>query len=195
MIKYSIDYCYKILDISRHYDETIISNNAEEWKKAMEAEIQTWKENYTFELTTVPRGASLIEGRRVYNIKEQDNSQCKFKAIFVAKGYSQIQDHDYRETFSPTARLTSVRFLMQLCAQYDYFVYQMDVKTAYLNALTDYELYLAQPSGYVENDKSVRKLKKSLYGLNSQEEIRILYCIIIFLISILLNVQVIIVFN
>ena len=97
------------------------------------------------------------------------NNEEQFKARYVAKGYSQVHDIDYHETFSPTARVTSIRMLMQLAAQYDLTVHQMDVKTAYLNAPIDCELYVEQPEGFVtvgENgEKLVLKLKKSLYGL------------------------------
>ena len=105
----------------------------------------------------------------MYAVKLGPNGEEKYNARFVAKGYSQIPDIDYHETFSPTARLTSVRMLMQLAVQSDLVVHQMDVKTAYLNAPIDCEIYVEQPEGFEqegENDeKLVGKLHKSLYGL------------------------------
>ncbi len=87
----------------------------------------------------------------------------------MAKGYSQLADIDYQETFSPTARITSVRTLLQLAVQEDMIVHQMDVKTAYLNAPIDCEIFMEQPEGFVKTgengEKLVCKLKKSLYGL------------------------------
>ena len=87
----------------------------------------------------------------------------------MAKGYSQVPDIDYHETFSPTARVTSVRMLMQIAVQDDLLVHQMDVKTAYLNAPIDCEIYIEQPDGYEVYDKGgeklVCKLNKSRYGL------------------------------
>ena len=92
----------------------------------------------------------------------------RFKARYVAQGYSQQPGSDYTETFAPTPKMSSVRMLMQIAAQFDFMVHHMDVKTAYLNAPIDAEIYLSQPQGYVEYDKDLKlvcKLRKSLYGL------------------------------
>jgi len=73
------------------------------------------------------------------------------------------------KTFAPTARITSIRMLLQIAVQYGLTVHQMDVKTAYLNAPIDCETYVDQPEGFEvrspSNEKFVCKLKKSLYGL------------------------------
>jgi len=82
---------------------------------------------------------------------------------------TQTEGVDYHETFAPTANFTSVRILMQLAAQYDLILHQMDVKTAYLNAPLDCEILLEQPEGFEiassSDDVLVYKLKKSFYGL------------------------------
>ena len=87
----------------------------------------------------------------------------------VAKGYSQVRGVDYNETFAPTANFTSVRCLMQIAAQHDLILHQMDVKTAYLHAPIDCELYMEPTEGFeVSSDcgeRLVYKLNKSLYGL------------------------------
>ena len=92
-----------------------------------------------------------------------------YKARYVAKGYSQVKDIDHHETFSPTASLTSVRALKQIAAQHNLTLHQMDVKTAYLNAPIDCEIYLEQPEGFETPSNSdkrlVYRLNKSLYGL------------------------------
>ena len=82
------------------------------------------------------------------------NGEEKYKARFVAKGYSQIPNVDYHETFSPT----SVRMLMQLAVQDNLVVHQMDVKTAYLNAPIDCEIYIEQPERFEQQDKNGVKL-------------------------------------
>jgi hypothetical protein len=88
------------------------------------------------------------------------------KARYVAKGYSQIPEIDYQETFAPTARMSSIRTLLQRVVQNDMIIHQMDVKTTYLNAPIDCELYMEQPEGFEEHgEKLVCKLNKSLYGL------------------------------
>ena len=105
----------------------------------------------------------------VYVLKLSPNGEEKYKARFVAKGYSQIAEVDYHQTFSPTAQLTSVRILMRLAVQYNLSVHQIDVKSVYLRAPIDCELFVEQPKGFSTTDKYgkhlVYKLKKSLYGL------------------------------
>ena len=80
-----------------------------------------------------------------------------------------MKNVDYQETFAPTANFTSVRTVMQLAAQNDLILHQMDVKTAYLNAPIDCEIYMEQPEGFAipsnSEDVLVCKLNKSLYGL------------------------------
>ena len=105
----------------------------------------------------------------MYAVKHGQDGDVKFKARFVAKGYSQQANVDYHQTFSPTAHITSVRMLQQLSVEHGLTVHQMDVKSAYLNADIDCELYVEQPEGYEvlgdDGQKLYCKLNKSLYGL------------------------------
>ena len=98
----------------------------------MDAEVDALNDNETYELTTLPEGRTAVGGRWVYAVKMGPNAEEQYKARFVAKGYAQIPNIDYHETFSPTARLTSIRMLMQIAIQEDMIIHQMDVKTAYL---------------------------------------------------------------
>ena len=166
----SIDYCYKVSAFPQNYKEAIQSPESEHWKNAMEDEINSLKENNTFTLTTLPEGRKIVGGRWVYTVKENPNDPNKtYKARYVAKGYSQVKGVDYEDTFAPTANFTSIRILMQLAAQYDLILHQMDVKTAYLNAPIDCEIFMEQPEGFEVhsscNEVLVYKLNKSLYGL------------------------------
>ena len=65
-----------------------------------------------------------------------------YKARLVAKGFQQIQDVDYEETFSPVVMLKSVRILLAIAAYYDYEIWQMDVKTAFLNGHLSEDVYM-----------------------------------------------------
>ena len=168
----TIDFCYKMCNVNvpQSYEEAMKTVDAPMWKCAMDEEMNSLLENDTFSVTTLPDDKSKIKGRWVYSTKEGPNGNIsKYKARYVAKGYSQDYGSDYTETFSPTARMTSVRMLMQIAAQKDLLVHQMDVKSAYLNAPIDCEVYLEQPKGYetfsTKGEKMVYKLKKSLYGL------------------------------
>ena len=89
-----------------------------------------------------------------------------FKARLVAKGYRQKQGIDYDETFSPVVMLKSIRILLAIAAHYDYEIWQMDVKTAFLNGNLVEDVYMTQPEGFESNDvKKVCKLQRSIYGL------------------------------
>ena len=166
----TLHYVYGVnLDLPTTYNEAINSKNVEEWKTAMDNEIRALEDNDTFELTSAPPDRKVVGGRWVYVIKSGLNDIKEFKARYVAKGYSQIPEIDYSETFSPTAKITSIRLLIQLAVQMNLKVHQMDVKSAYLNAPIDKEIFVEQPQGYEikgkNNETLVWKLKKSLYGL------------------------------
>ena len=165
----SVDFCYKTCGDPQNYREAIDSPQHQNWKQAMDDEIKSLQENNTYELVNLPEGKTPVGGRWVYVTKEDAKGMKSFKARYVAKGYTQVQGIDYKETFSPTANITSVRALMQIAAQNDLIVHQMDVKTAFLHAPIDEEIYMEQPEGFVvkssSGDQFVYKLKKSLYGL------------------------------
>ena len=135
----------------------------------MNKEMQSLEENKTFSLTKLPPDKQAAGGRWVYALKSDIDGSDNYKVRFIAKGYSQKPATDYEVTFSPTADMTSVRVIMQKAAQEDLILHQMDVKTAYLHAPIDCELYIEQPEGYEKKsetgEKLVCKLKKSLYGL------------------------------
>lgn len=83
-----------------------------------------------YELTTLPKGKTFVGSRMAYTIKCIKNGDEQYRARFVAQGYSQTHEIDYNETFFPTARLSSVRTLIQLTIQHNLSLHQMDVKTS-----------------------------------------------------------------
>lgn len=164
----NIDYCYRLVcNVPLTFREAVASNDSKEWINAMAAEMQSLRDNETFTLTSLPEGKEAVGGRLVYAIKNNIDGSYKYKARYVAKGYSQKMGVDYEETFSPTANLTSIRVLMQKAAQDNQVLHQMDVKTAYLHAPIDCEIFMERPEGFeVKTRKDlVYKLNKSLYGL------------------------------
>jgi hypothetical protein len=96
-----------------------------------------------------------------------DGTIEKYKARLVGKGYTQKEGEDFFDTYSHVARMTTIRVLLSLVASYGLLVHQMDVKTAFLNAELDEEIYMEQPDGFVVKgqESKVCKLLKSLYGL------------------------------
>ena len=89
------------------------------------------------------------------------------KARLVTKGFRQVQEVDYDETFSPVVMLKSVLIMLAIVAFYDYEIWQIDVKTAFLTGFLEEELYMMQPEGFVDPKGANRvcNLKRSIYGL------------------------------
>ncbi|GJS15721.1 retrotransposon protein, putative, ty1-copia subclass, partial [Tanacetum coccineum] len=96
-----------------------------------------------------------------------DGAVHTYKAHLVEKGYTQTSEIDYEETFSPVADIRAIRILIAIAAFYDYEIWQMDVKTAFLNGYLSEEVYMEQPKGFVNQKypNQVCKLKRSIYGL------------------------------
>ncbi len=169
-VQINIDYCYRVTcNIPVTFTEAVTSDRSNEWVTAMDEEMQSLRENHTFTLSSLPEGKKAVGGRWVYAIKNNIDGSEKCKARYVAKGYSQKRGVDYEETFSPTANLTSIRVIIQKAVQENLILHHMDVKTAYLNAPIDHEIYIEQPEGYEvksgTNAKLVCRLERSLYGL------------------------------
>jgi hypothetical protein len=89
------------------------------------------------------------------------------KSRLVAQGYSQKEEIDYEETFAPVARLEAIRILLAFSVAKGFKLYQMDVKSAFLNGFLEEEMYVMQPPGFesVEFPHKVYRLRKALYGL------------------------------
>ena len=97
--------------------------------------------------------------------EDQLGNIIKFKARLVAKGYEQLKGTDFFDTFSPVARLTSIRTLQSLSALRGMCIHQMDVNTAFLNAIVNEDIYMYTPDGLTTPPGHILKLNKALYGL------------------------------
>ncbi|KAL0378046.1 UNVERIFIED_CONTAM: Retrovirus-related Pol polyprotein from transposon TNT 1-94 [Sesamum radiatum] len=140
----------------------------EVWVQAMKEEIKMIEKNDTWELAERPKDKEVIGVKWIYKTKlNADGSIQKHKARLVAKGYSQLPGIDYTETFAPVARLDTIRALVAIAANKKWKIYQMDVKSAFLNGYIDEEIYVEQPQGFVAKgcEEKVLRLKKALYGL------------------------------
>ncbi|CAL1391452.1 unnamed protein product [Linum trigynum] len=140
----------------------------EKWRKAMKEEIRALIENETWEIVPKPMNAQPISCKWIYKVKTRpDGSVKRYKARLVARGFSQQYGLDYDETFSPVAKITTVRVLLALAATKGWKLWQMDVKNAFLHGELDREIYMDQPQGFesVTHPGYVCKLKKALYGL------------------------------
>jgi len=94
-----------------------------------------------------------------------DGEIKRYKAKLVAQGYTQTYGIDYEETFTPIAKINSIKVLLSLAVNLDWELYQMDIKNAFLNGNLEEEVFMRMLFGFEEGDNKVCKLKKSLYGL------------------------------
>ncbi|GJW20834.1 retrotransposon protein, putative, ty1-copia subclass [Tanacetum coccineum] len=96
-----------------------------------------------------------------------DGNVHTYKAHLVAKGFTQLYGVDYEEMFSLVANIRAIRILIAIAAYYDYEIWQMDVKTAFLNGYLDEDIYMVQPEGFVnpKHPRKACKLQRSIYGL------------------------------
>ncbi|KAK1684880.1 hypothetical protein QYE76_045728 [Lolium multiflorum] len=150
------------------YEEAMMSPDSNKWQEAMKSEMGSMYDNKVWTLVDLPDSRKAIENKWIFKRKtDADGNITVYKARLVAKGFRQIQGVDYDETFSPVAKLKSVRILLAIAAFFDYEIWQMDVKTAFLNGDIEEELYMVQPKGFVEpkNADKVCKLQRSIYGL------------------------------
>ncbi|KAJ9556975.1 hypothetical protein OSB04_011589 [Centaurea solstitialis] len=150
------------------YGEAVSGSESEQWQEAMKAEMQSMYDNQVWELTDLPQHCSAVGRKWVFKKKtDMDGNVHTFKARLVAKGFTQTHGIDYDETFSPVAMLKSIRILMAISAYFNYEIWQMDVKTAFLNGKLTEDVYMEQPEGFEDpkNPNKVCKLLKSIYGL------------------------------
>jgi transposase InsO family protein len=139
------------------------------WRQAMELEMKALHHNGTWELVPLPPDKKTVGCKWVYTVKfHPDGLVERLKARLVAKGYTQTYGIDYDDTFSPVAKISSVRVLISLATNLDWPLFQLDVKNAFLHGDLCEEVYMEQPPGFVAQGESqgyVCKLRKALYGL------------------------------
>eukprot|EP00253_Pinus_taeda_P006774 PITA_06774 len=156
-----------------HFQDGSVPRDAAEasghphWGAAMNEEYHSLLANDTWDLVPLPKGRKLVRCKWVYRTKYgPDGKVDKHKARLVAKGFSQVEGIDYTETFSPVAKMNSIRLVLSFAASLKWEVHQMDVKSAFLHGDLHEEIYMEQPIGFIQTDSSlVCRLKKSLYGL------------------------------
>ena len=136
--------------------------------EAMNEELKSMAHNGVWDLIKLPNSCKLVSYKWVFKTKRDAKGNIKrFKARLMAKGFTQKEGIDYKDTFSPVSKKDSLRIIMALVAHFDLELHQMDVKTAFLNGNLDEDIYMEQPEGFTKkgNEHLVCKLKKSIYGL------------------------------
>ncbi|GJX02194.1 retrovirus-related pol polyprotein from transposon TNT 1-94 [Tanacetum coccineum] len=138
------------------------------WIEAMQEELHQFDRLQVWELVDKPFGKNVIKLKWLWkNKKDEDQTVIRNKARLVAKGYAQEEGIDFEESFAPVARVEAVRIFVAYAAHKSFLIYQMDMKTAFLNGPLKEEVYVAQLDGFVDPDHpdKVYRLRRALYGL------------------------------
>ncbi|GJS31843.1 retrovirus-related pol polyprotein from transposon TNT 1-94 [Tanacetum coccineum] len=138
------------------------------WIEAMQEELHQFERLDVWELFDRPLYKNVINMKWLWkNKRDEENTVIRNKARLVAKGYSQHEGIDFKESFAPVAKLEAVRLFVVYVAHKSFPIYQMDVKTAFLNGPLKKEVYVNQPDRFVDphHPDKVYRLKKALYGL------------------------------
>ncbi|KAK1664874.1 hypothetical protein QYE76_053033 [Lolium multiflorum] len=150
---------YLVDDTPTSISEAYASQDADYWKEAVRSEMDSILANGTWEVTDRPYGCKPVGCKWVFKKKlRPDGTIEKYKARLVAKGYTQKEGEDFFDTYSPVARLTTIRVLLSLAASHGLLVHQMDVKTAFLNGELEEEIYMEQPDGFVVDGQEGKDL-------------------------------------
>nr|GFC61824.1 retrovirus-related Pol polyprotein from transposon TNT 1-94 [Tanacetum cinerariifolium] len=117
-----------------------------DWVRAMQEELDQFEILKVWRLFPRPEGKSVIKTKWIFkNKKDESSLVIRNKARLVAVGYSQQERIDYDETFAPVARIEALRLFLVYAAHKNFIVFQMDVKTAFLNEILKEEVYVGQP--------------------------------------------------
>jgi hypothetical protein len=150
------------------YEEAIRSPHSSKWCEAMEDEMRSMSANQVWKLEEISKVAKTVGYKWVYKIKRDFKENIdRFKARLVVKDFTQREEIYYNNTFSPVLSKDSFRIIMTLVAHYDLELYQMDIKTVFLNGGLYENVYMAQPKSFVREGKENLRchLIKSIYGL------------------------------
>jgi hypothetical protein len=145
-----------------------------DWMVAMQEELNNFTRNEVWHL--VPRPNQNVVGIKwvFHNKQDEQGVVTRNKALLVAKGYSQVEGLDFDETYAPVARLESIRILLAYATYHGFKLYQMDLKSAFLNGPIKEEVYVEQPPGFEDSEypNHVYKLSKAIYGLKQAPRAR-----------------------
>src|SRR5438128_1855492 len=162
-------YCEHVAFVSsiepKNVDEAL---GETDWVMAMQEELNNFTRNEVWELVEGPKGKNIIGTKWVFKNKEDEHGVVVHnKARLITKGFSQVEGLDFGETFTLVGRLEAIHILLAYASSHNIKIYQMDVKSAFLNGYINELVYVEQPPGF-EDPKypnHVYRLFKALYGL------------------------------
>ena len=149
-------------------DEALRGPDAQQWREALDYEINQLEKMGTWVIEDLPAGHSAIPCTEVLKIKRGPDGEIqKYRVRIVAGGHRQVEGINYTETFSAAAKMPTIRVVLANAAEQDWEIEHVDVKSAYLNAPLEEVIYMKAPRGVLKpgQEGRVLRLLKGLYGL------------------------------
>nr|GEW72804.1 hypothetical protein [Tanacetum cinerariifolium] len=148
------------------YKAIMLDSESNKWIDSMNVEIQSMIDNMVWVLVDLPPNCKPVESKWIFKKKtNMDGIVHTYKAHLVAKGYTQLYRVDYEKTFSPVADIRAIMILISIAAFYDYEIWKMDVKTAFLNGYLDEDIYMVQPKDFVDTNNPRKDLWEASFIL------------------------------
>ncbi|GKF06483.1 retrotransposon protein, putative, ty1-copia subclass, partial [Tanacetum coccineum] len=158
---YALESAARILNMADEYElgdlnepanckAALLNPEFDKWIYAMNVKMQSMNDNEVWDLVDLPPNGKIVGSEWLFKKKTyMDGAVHTYKACLVAKDFTQTSRIDYEETFYPVADIRAIRILIAITAFYDYEIWQIDVKTAFLNGYLSKEIYMKQPKGFV----------------------------------------------
>ncbi|KAA0067450.1 retrovirus-related pol polyprotein from transposon tnt 1-94 [Cucumis melo var. makuwa] len=132
------------------YKQAMNDVDKDQWVKSIDLDMESMYFNSVWELVDLPEGVKPIGCKWIYKRKRDSAGKVQtLKTKLVAKGYTQREGVDHEETFSPVAMLKSIKILLSIATFNDYEIWQMDVKTTFLNDNFEESIFMSQPEGFI----------------------------------------------
>lgn len=161
-----IELCdFYAISVPKNFKQAMKSPEHDEWAKAIAVELSNLEQMRVWVIRHMPQDRKALDGRWVFATKPGvEKGTLRFKARFVAKGYTQVAGVDFNQTFAPTATFVSLRLLLTVAAALNWPVHSFDFVAAYLNSTIDEEVWIKPPEGMSVPAGHGLLLKKALYG-------------------------------
>ncbi|KAL0308816.1 UNVERIFIED_CONTAM: Retrovirus-related Pol polyprotein from transposon TNT 1-94 [Sesamum radiatum] len=158
-------YCFNVENDQKTFDEAMKSQDVAFWKEAINDEMDSIMVNNTWVLANLPPGYKPLGCKWIFKKKMKvDGTIEKFKARLVIQTFRQRPGIDYFDTYTPIARILTIRLLIDLASIHNLLIHQMDVKIVFLNGDLDEEVYLKQPEGFIMPGNEHKVLHKGYGG-------------------------------
>jgi hypothetical protein len=152
------------ISVPSTFKQAMRSPEKDDWMKAIAVELNNLEEMRVWALGQLPPGKKELNGRWVFATKPDDGAGVRYKARFVAKGFTQVAGVDFNATFAPTTTFVSLRLLLTVAAANNWPVHSFDFVAAYLNSPIDKEIWIKPPEGMTVPPGHALRLEKALYG-------------------------------